>query len=296
MAANHEAVADQTGSPFDGLELFAEDLTGGQDSFSPGSDRSSPALPNDQERQERQEQEQDRDLLAEDAVNAVDDTSRRKSTSPLDLFDGNMPFPTSSQSTSGGEELHRQFTSSQELMPPPSKPPPPSEQSFPASKELAASPRPAGSALPIKRRVDYMEKRSGGFLSHTSRPQQDYSHNSRPDHLGKPDPAPSQGSEAQDSPEDPLDPFDWDELEQRYHAMVAAKEEEFDQIWDEYCQLQDVCALTLHLDKARADSSRHKTQQLYVRQEEEDLDRLREHYVGVMNAFKSAMALLGHSQ
>ncbi|PNS20179.1 hypothetical protein CAC42_5629 [Sphaceloma murrayae] len=95
--------------------------------------------------------------------------------------------------------------------------------------------------------------------------------------------------------EEPLESFNWDDLAGKYHGMIAEKEQEIEQVLDEYNQLQGLfeqwCRAGQDVEGERT-FKRHKTQALYVRKEEEDLERRREHYVGVMDAFQKAMAML----
>ena len=52
----------------------------------------------------------------------------------------------------------------------------------------------------------------------------------------------------QSLPDEPMSPFDWEDLEDRYHAMIDGKQKEETQIWEDFQKLCEVCRhqLTLH--------------------------------------------------
>ncbi|KAF2155905.1 hypothetical protein K461DRAFT_290879 [Myriangium duriaei CBS 260.36] len=235
-----------------------------------------------------------------------EDISHSKPITPADIFDLESPTRISAQPPdlrTDAFESDEGPTSSQ-LMPPPPRPPPkqqqqstqPNQSPGQSARELeppASPPYPEDETINVQDEAYYQEHNfeTGMYnIGANDAPEED----PVPGALGELDLPTSQATEPQDLPEDPLEPFDWDELEQQYHAIVVEKEKEFDEIWTEYCQLQDFFSIwTGMIGKRETERTfkRHKTQQFYVRQEEEKLDKLREHYVGVMNAFKSAMAL-----
>ena len=134
-----------------------------------------------------------------------------KPITPSDIFDTEHPDRETEQDGNSNTADSQTSATSQDLMPPP--------------------PRPGRQASHTH--GHHPDSRE---TSHESKPLQ---RDEGPGASGEPEPATS-STGAPGSPEDLLESFDWDELEQRYHDMVTDKNREFEQVWDDYCQLQDV--------------------------------------------------------
>ncbi|KAG8623734.1 hypothetical protein KVT40_008710 [Elsinoe batatas] len=104
-----------------------------------------------------------------------------------------------------------------------------------------------------------------------------------------------EGDEEQPKPDEHLPEFDWEALEHKLQSEMHNKDEEMNRAFAEWSDLTNFFSLwfsvgnSLENNRAR---KRHKTQQVYVRHEEDSLEDLREGYVKVMSAFESAMEML----
>ncbi|KAF2221770.1 hypothetical protein BDZ85DRAFT_264372 [Elsinoe ampelina] len=96
-------------------------------------------------------------------------------------------------------------------------------------------------------------------------------------------------------PEDPLPDYDWKLLEEQLMREMHAKDREMSIAYEEWADLTSFFSRWYDIGNSLENNrtrKRHKTQQLYVRHEEESLEELREGYVKVMSAFESAMEML----
>ncbi|TLD07939.1 hypothetical protein E2P81_ATG10563 [Venturia nashicola] len=96
-------------------------------------------------------------------------------------------------------------------------------------------------------------------------------------------------------PADSIAPFDWMELESRYHQQMhqyGAQEQELYGSFSELCNYFYVWAETGHGHEVDRSFKRMKTQITLVQHEEQELEKKRLHYVKVVEAFKSALQLL----
>ncbi|KAA6415890.1 MAG: hypothetical protein FRX48_00609 [Lasallia pustulata] len=94
---------------------------------------------------------------------------------------------------------------------------------------------------------------------------------------------------------DRIDDFDWDELEMRFQGKMAECKHVEEEIYKEFNNLLEVfnawaSAVSIH-ENDRA-SKRLKTRMSYVQGAESGLEDKRQHYVKVVKAFESALALL----
>ncbi|GAB7334011.1 hypothetical protein MBLNU13_g06107t2 [Cladosporium sp. NU13] len=97
-------------------------------------------------------------------------------------------------------------------------------------------------------------------------------------------------------PADQIAPFDWVGLEQRYHHQMgqyATEEQELYRSFNELCGYFYVWAEAGHAHEVDRSFKRMKTQITLVQHNEEALESKRLHYVKVVEAFKSALQLLG---
>ncbi|OQN99444.1 hypothetical protein B0A48_14421 [Cryoendolithus antarcticus] len=112
---------------------------------------------------------------------------------------------------------------------------------------------------------------------------------------------PSDGSSdtaAIDSPAEPIKDLDWGDLYARYGKCMDQLTHEENQIWADFNNLSDmfnawVTASERH--ELERSSKRLKTQTTLVRHHEGQLEEKRQHYVKVVEAFQSALKLLGPS-
>ncbi|OJD30905.1 zinc finger fyve domain-containing protein 19 [Diplodia corticola] len=96
-------------------------------------------------------------------------------------------------------------------------------------------------------------------------------------------------------PEQPLKDFDWQELEERYHNAMAVKLDEDQQLWTEFERLMNFFQLwagtTPHHETDRS-FYRLRTRMAHVQNSERELEKKREHYTKVVQAFERALRLL----
>ncbi|KAL9093950.1 MAG: hypothetical protein Q9165_003873 [Trypethelium subeluteriae] len=115
-------------------------------------------------------------------------------------------------------------------------------------------------------------------------------------------------------PDEPIDSFNWSDLEMRYHDMIKERNQVEHQLLQEFDHLSQVnCPMLVVVLSLRGvkffcqwaaagalretDRSykRLKTQAAFVNHEERQLEQKRQHYVQVVNAFRSALDLLNGS-
>nr|OQO31162.1 hypothetical protein B0A51_01893 [Rachicladosporium sp. CCFEE 5018] len=112
---------------------------------------------------------------------------------------------------------------------------------------------------------------------------------------------PSDGSSdtaAIDDPAEPIKDFDWGDLYARYGKCMDKLTHEENQIWADFNNLSNmfnawVAASEQH--ELERGSKRLKTQTTLVRHHEGLLEEKRQHYIKVVEAFQSALKLLGPS-
>ncbi|KAF2230742.1 hypothetical protein EV356DRAFT_323936 [Viridothelium virens] len=99
-------------------------------------------------------------------------------------------------------------------------------------------------------------------------------------------------------PDEPMQYFNWSGLEMRYHDMIKERNQvehqllqDFDHLSQFFCQWATAGALR-ETDRSY---KRLKTQATFVNHEERQLEQKRQHYVQVVNAFRSALDLLNGS-
>ncbi|KAI9684581.1 MAG: hypothetical protein M1822_005669 [Bathelium mastoideum] len=102
---------------------------------------------------------------------------------------------------------------------------------------------------------------------------QDQLHASRPS-------TPEEQMDSAVDPSEPLEKFDWYDLEVRYHDMIKDRDAVEQQLLQDFDHLSQVGL---------------KTQMTYVHHEEQQLEEKRLHYVQVVNAFRKALELLNGS-
>ncbi|GAB7341528.1 hypothetical protein MBLNU457_7745t1 [Dothideomycetes sp. NU457] len=99
----------------------------------------------------------------------------------------------------------------------------------------------------------------------------------------------------EDLPGNPIEPFDWDALEENYHEVIRTKAAEETKLWQEYTRLCSYHAAWAGAStKHEADRAlkRHKTQRYYVQRREQELEDRRQHYLKVTAAFEAALSML----
>ncbi|RMY91756.1 hypothetical protein D0862_09655 [Hortaea werneckii] len=141
--------------------------------------------------------------------------------------------------------------------------------------ENANSAKPALSSQPVKPFVDYDDANSDT----TTDDQHD-----------------DEASELQSEPHDRIEDFDWDELRRRYHSKmneITAKEHSILNEFSSLCEYFGVWAQASESHEVGRSYKRLKTQVAYVENRENELESKRQHYIKVVDAFKSALELLG---
>ncbi|EKG21994.1 hypothetical protein MPH_00686 [Macrophomina phaseolina MS6] len=105
-----------------------------------------------------------------------------------------------------------------------------------------------------------------------------------------------QSSEDDLDPEAPLDPFDWQELEGRYHDEMTYRQAEEEALFMEFERLMAFFKLwagTSVSHEVDRTFARLRTRMAHVQHSEESLEKKREHYINVVAAFERALELLG---
>lgn len=180
------------------------------------------------------------------------DIAHSKPITPAEIFDSESSNKGSDLRSNSEMKPHQSDTptNSRKLMPPPARPnhthqrapAPVDKRTEVPAIELEPPTSPPGPDDDFRFDEDPMYYRDNNYETsiHGLDSDDDDDDNPVPGALGELEPISSQLSEPQDLPEDPLEPFDWDELEQRYHDLIEDKEKDYDEIWTEYCHLQDV--------------------------------------------------------
>ncbi|KAK5721062.1 hypothetical protein LTR15_007026 [Elasticomyces elasticus] len=89
--------------------------------------------------------------------------------------------------------------------------------------------------------------------------------------------------------------FNWTDLEERYHKRMGelgATEQQIYAEFNDLCNFFGVWASTSHTHEVSRSYKRLKTQTTLVQCHEDELEKKRNHYIKVVEAFKSALSLL----
>ncbi|KAK5133275.1 hypothetical protein LTR08_008009 [Meristemomyces frigidus] len=109
--------------------------------------------------------------------------------------------------------------------------------------------------------------------------------------------AESEGATTPSEPQITIARFDWNDLQQRYHDKMRELDLKEQDVYEEFetlCAYFSVWANTSQTHEVDRSFKRLKTQTTFVRHEEDELERKRSHYIKVVEAFKSALQLLGN--
>ncbi|KAJ4296246.1 hypothetical protein N0V90_006291 [Kalmusia sp. IMI 367209] len=102
--------------------------------------------------------------------------------------------------------------------------------------------------------------------------------------------------EAEDvDPADQIEDFDWNGLHERYHEAFNKASDEEAELLREFSDLMayfKVWAEAGHNHESDRTYHRLRTRMTYVNNSEEKLEKTRQHYIDVVRAFESALALL----
>ncbi|CAL8575114.1 hypothetical protein XPA_001057 [Xanthoria parietina] len=118
-------------------------------------------------------------------------------------------------------------------------------------------------------------------------------------HPGTQTPPSAQGTLKEEEPVDPkglLEPFGWDDLEERFAQKMhecQRQEGEIANEFKEWGQVFQAWASTTREYEEERLHKRLKTRMAWVRNSESTLEEKRQHYIKVVQAFESALALLG---
>ncbi|KAK3709275.1 hypothetical protein LTR37_011013 [Vermiconidia calcicola] len=100
---------------------------------------------------------------------------------------------------------------------------------------------------------------------------------------------------SQADPQTKIENFDWQDLQKRYHDKIAELDATEHNILGEFnslCDYFSVWAQTGSHREVDRSFKRLKTQMTLVQHHEDELETKRQHYIQVVNAFKSALELL----
>ncbi|TKA21919.1 hypothetical protein B0A50_08567 [Salinomyces thailandicus] len=112
-----------------------------------------------------------------------------------------------------------------------------------------------------------------------------------------PDDEDSSGSETPGDPNDNIADFEWGDLERRYHKKMTDLDTNEHKIMGDFnalCSFFAVWAETSRTHEVDRSFKRLKTQTAFVQHQEHELQQKRDHYVKVVDAFRSALQLLGN--
>lgn len=103
------------------------------------------------------------------------------------------------------------------------------------------------------------------------------------------------GNNNTDNPQEPIEEFDWDGLEERFWAKMEECKKVEEGLMEEFGELIEVFNAWTTAgavgEEERA-GKRLRTRMAFVQQKEESLEEKRIHYTKVVKAFESALALL----
>ncbi|KAF2146634.1 uncharacterized protein K452DRAFT_294187 [Aplosporella prunicola CBS 121167] len=92
-----------------------------------------------------------------------------------------------------------------------------------------------------------------------------------------------------------LEPYDWEDVAQRYHADIQELRSREDEILAHYSDLLGFFSLWVNASRTHEVDrtfNRLRTRTTHVQYSEEELEEKRQHYIRVVNAFESALKLL----
>ncbi|KAF2278205.1 uncharacterized protein EI97DRAFT_431473 [Westerdykella ornata] len=98
-----------------------------------------------------------------------------------------------------------------------------------------------------------------------------------------------------DDPADMIADFDWEHLAERYHDAIRdcdARETELLQEWESLMNFFRIWAEAGHAHETDRTYHRLRTRMTYVQHAEESLEKKRQHYIQVVEAFQLALQLL----
>ncbi|KAL1603986.1 hypothetical protein SLS60_005578 [Paraconiothyrium brasiliense] len=105
-------------------------------------------------------------------------------------------------------------------------------------------------------------------------------------------------SEEEVDPAEEIEDFDWDELHERYHRAIGTASAQELELLHEFAQLMDYFKIWADAGaNQESDRTFHRlrTRMTYVQNSEQKLEKTRQHYIGVVRAFESALDLLRSS-
>ncbi|KAL8691403.1 MAG: hypothetical protein Q9218_003369 [Villophora microphyllina] len=102
--------------------------------------------------------------------------------------------------------------------------------------------------------------------------------------------------EAPIDPKQPLEAFQWDDLEERFLKEMEEcqkGEEELERDFRGWCEVFQAWVTTTREHEEERLHKRLRTRMAWVQNSEKSLEEKRQHYIKVVQAFESALALLG---
>ncbi|KAF2118506.1 hypothetical protein BDV96DRAFT_387796 [Lophiotrema nucula] len=141
---------------------------------------------------------------------------------------------------------------------------------------------------------DTLPQRERGSSAETERPpsaQQAQKHeNGTP-----PNEQELEGADDEEDPADEIAKFEWETLEQRYHTAMESCYQNEAELLEEFAKLMQffkTWAETGHKQETERTFSRLRTRMAHVQNSEDQLEKTRNHYIAVVQAFESAMVTL----
>ncbi|KIW07957.1 uncharacterized protein PV09_01858 [Verruconis gallopava] len=104
-----------------------------------------------------------------------------------------------------------------------------------------------------------------------------------------------ESDDVEDAPDLPLGHFDWNDVETRFQEMLQERNVEELQLWREFHELTSffqIWASSSQTHETERATKRLATRMLHVQNSEELVEQKRQHYIKVVEAFKSALELL----
>ena len=95
-----------------------------------------------------------------------------------------------------------------------------------------------------------------------------------------------------------LEEYEWQELEQQFERRMEAMRVVEEGIWEEWRgwgEILGAWASTISVHDEERASKRLRTRVAFTQGAEESLEAKRQHYIKVVQAFESALALLGNA-
>ncbi|KAL9103289.1 MAG: hypothetical protein Q9163_001667 [Psora crenata] len=170
---------------------------------------------------------------------------------------------------------------------------PPKRAQSPIVANQALNPAVSRKAVESRGRKDSGDKMNkSSSSSNNGNSEQKYQFDQTPDPS-----AHNSAMELQIDPQVKLDDYDWAELEEQFTKRMEAFRAEEDGIWEEWKgwgEIFEAWAATVSVHDEERAAKRLRTRIAFTQGSEESLEAKRQHYIRVVQAFESALALLAN--